>query len=425
MNITMEINGIPLLSYEQVLETIEGKENHLLLGNGFNYGLGIKTGYSQIFEKMIENNHGIYKDIADLVEKCNYDLELFIGELENDIADNNVFLKKYVNNKVKMDFMQATHEIVKAELKNIYAEKNEGVFLLLKNFTNFFTLNYDSFLYILLLNYKSDYELGDEAIAIQPTLKFIEDDLNLQHNSIYDEIKKIRNGSLTISPDTVNNPTNTPIDRVTKGTFVAIINQYSKSNNKNWKTKEIEQVVKHILKEEKQNQVLEAVDDGAQYRLFRDEEEFVFDIESKTQNLFFLHGAFHIYQDGKSIKKITQQSDKALYDRLESILNNEEQEIVCVFQSANKLEAIQENEYLKKCYDKLGELSGSIVVLGSALSDNDNHIFEQINKSSIERVFISTTKFTESAVENARNKFPDKELFFYDATTISYEITND
>src|SRR5690606_42081370 len=87
---------------------------------------------------------------------------------------------------------------------------------------------------------------------------------------------------------------------------------------------EIEQVVKHILKEEKQNQVLEAVDDGAQYRLFRDEEEFVFDIESKTQNLFFLHGAFHIYQDGKSIKKITQQSDKALYDRLESILNNEE-----------------------------------------------------------------------------------------------------
>src|SRR5690606_1032119 len=278
MNITMEINGIPLLSYEQVLETIEGKENHLLLGNGFNYGLGIKTGYSQIFEKMIKNNHGIYKDIADLVEKCNYDLELFIGKLENDIADNNVFLKKYVNNKVKIDFMQATHEIVKAELKNIYAEKNEGVFLLLKNFTNFFTLNYDSFLYLLLMNYKSDYELGDEAIAIQPTLKFIEDDLNLQHNNIYDEIKKIRNGSLTISPDTVNNPTNTPIDRVTKGTFVAIINQYSKSNNKNWKTKEIEQVVKHILKEEKQNQVLEAVDDGAQYRLFRDEEEFVFDI---------------------------------------------------------------------------------------------------------------------------------------------------
>src|SRR5690606_40954498 len=69
MNITMEINGIPLLSYEQVLETIEGKENHLLLGNGFNYGLGIKTGYSQIFEKMIENNHGIYKDIADLDRK--------------------------------------------------------------------------------------------------------------------------------------------------------------------------------------------------------------------------------------------------------------------------------------------------------------------------------------------------------------------
>ena len=132
----MEINDVPILSYEQVLETIESKENHLLLGNGFNYGLGINTGYPSIFERMIKNNHGVYRDIADLVEECNYDLELFIGRLENDIANNNVFLKKYVNNKVKMDFMQATHEIVKTELKNIYAEKNDGVFLLLKNFTN-------------------------------------------------------------------------------------------------------------------------------------------------------------------------------------------------------------------------------------------------------------------------------------------------
>lgn len=418
----MDANEVPFLTYQQVLENIEGKESHLLLGNGFNYGLGINTGYKAIFEKMLDGNHGIYKNVEEIVIECNYDLELFIEKLEKDIKEDNIFLKKYINNKVKMDFMQATHEIVKSEIKNVYAEKNEGIYILLKQFSNYFTLNYDSFLYLLLLNYKSvDDDIDGITVAIQPTLKFVEDDLNVQHNNIYDEISKIRNGSLTIAPDQENNPTNAPIDRVTKGTFVAIINQYSKSNNKNWKTKDIEQVVKHILKKEKQNQVLEAVDDGAQYRLFKDEVEFVFDIESKTQNLYFLHGAFHIYQDGKSIKKITQQSDKALYDRLESILNNEEQAIVCVFQSENKLEAIQKNEYLKKCYDKLSELSGNIVVLGSALSDNDNHIFDQINKSKIENVFISTRKLTEKVVENAKSKFPEKTIVFFNTDTISYE----
>lgn len=32
----MEISGIKLLSYQEVLEEIKDKENHLLLGNGFN-----------------------------------------------------------------------------------------------------------------------------------------------------------------------------------------------------------------------------------------------------------------------------------------------------------------------------------------------------------------------------------------------------
>ena len=35
-------------------------------------------------------------------------------------------------------------------------KKNEGIYLLLREFTNYFTLNYDSFLYMLLLKYKKD-----------------------------------------------------------------------------------------------------------------------------------------------------------------------------------------------------------------------------------------------------------------------------
>ena len=108
--------------------------------------------------------------------------------------------------------------------------------------------------------------------------------------------------------------------------------------------------------------------------------------------MFFLHGAFHIYKNGKSIYKITQDNDKALYSKLEEILNHEEMSIVCVFKQDDKLDTIKENEYLLKCYNKLETLSGNMVIIGSSLADNDNHIFSQIEKSNVKRLFISTLK---------------------------------
>lgn len=418
----MKILGTLLLSYEEMLERIENCNNHLLLGNGFNRGLGVNTSYSSIFQKMLEANKSVYKDIEHLVEECMYDLELLIGRLQEDIRNDNVFLKKYINNKIKLDFMQATHEIVKAEIKKVYAEKNEGIFILLKEFSNYFTLNYDSFLYLLLLNYKIS-EKNNVAIAMQPTLGFVQEDMNFNNNEIYDEVLKIRNGSLTISVENNElNPTNKPIQKVTKTTFTSLIKEYAKTTRKNWKGIDIERVVNHILEEEKKNHIIEKVDDGAQLVLFKNEREFIFDTDSATQNLFFLHGAFHIYKDGKSIKKITQQSDQALYDRLEKILNNDEQEVVCIFQTENKLEAIKENDYLTNCYDKLAELSGNLVILGCSLSENDMHIFDNINQSEIENIYISTTKYNEEIVANAKSIFPDKKIDFIDVATISYEL---
>lgn len=416
----MEIDGVQLYEYKEFLEIIQGQVNHLLLGNGFNRGLGINTGYPAIFEKMINTKQSVYKDVEDLVEKCNYDLEVFIGRLQEDINPDNTFLKKYINNKIKLDFMKATHKIVKKEIKQVYAEKNEGVFILMKEFTNFFTLNYDPFLYLLLLNFKAP-EKENLSIIIQPTLKFIQDDINIQENRMYDEIKELRYGAINITTKEDTSSARRDLDKIPKTTFTSIIKEYAKSKNKDWKSADIDRIVNHILEEEKDNLTLEQVDDGAQISLFGNN-EFEFNIESQTQNLFFLHGAFHIYKDGKSIKKITQQTDKALYDRLESILNSEEQEIVCIFQSTNKIDSINENEYLLKCYNSLGELSGNLFILGSALSENDKHIFDKINESEIENIYISTTHFNEEDVRKGKEFFPNKNIHFVDALSISYKI---
>jgi phage anti-repressor protein len=276
----MEREEITLLEYNDILVQIANQENHLLLGNGFNRGLGVNTSYQSIFQKMMEKEGGIYQDAAKLVEDSGNDLETFIEKLEEDIDPTNTFLRKYVKNKVKFDFMQATHEIVKSEIKNIYAEKNEGVFLLLKNFNNYFTLNYDSLLYLLLLNFKVNDSMVETAIALQPTMKFIEDDININNTDIYKEIKAAReDGSLTINLGQDISSMKKELSKLTKIHFITELKEYSKSNNRNWKAKNIERVVNFILEEEKRNQVLKKVDDGAtQLKLFNNKVEFVFDV---------------------------------------------------------------------------------------------------------------------------------------------------
>jgi len=414
-----------ILNYKDVLKQIENKENHLLIGNGFNYGLGINTGYGSIFQRMIENNKEIYKDALSMVEECGFDLERFIGKLEDDINSQNVFLKKYIRNKVKFDFMKATHEIVKSEIKSIYAEKNDGIFLLLQNFTNFFSLNYDSFLYILLLKYKPINNEEKNSIVFQTSIKFIEEDMDERQNNIYREIKAAREmGELEVNFGNENDLMKKPFNRLTKSHFSTEVKEYSKTYDKKWTGKDIDRVVKSIFEEEQRKYLLKKVDDGyKQLNLFADNPEFVFDINSKTQNLFFLHGAFHIFKDGQSIKKITQQSNKALYEKLEDVLNTENQEIVCVFQHENKTDIINKNEYLTSCLKKLSMISGNLVIIGSSLADNDNHIYKQINNSNIETVYISTLlKTKEKILELAKKKLPTKHIYLFDAETISYEL---
>jgi len=373
----------------------------------------------------MNNNYELYKDAQALVKESENDLECFIGKLVEDINPNNKFLTKYVHNKVKLDFMQATHEIVKSGLKNIYAENNEGIYFLLKNFNNYFTLNYDSFLYVLLLNFKSNASLGNNSIAFQLTLKFIENDMNERQNNIYKEIKEARaNGSLKIQIGYKENLIETLLNDLPKTHFEKEIGFYSKANKKGWKAKDIKKVVDKILDEEKRIDILRKVDDGSrQMSLFDKDNEYIFDTNSTTQNLFFLHGAFHICKDGKRIKKITQKNDSALYERLEEILNSEKKEIVCIFQSEDKVTAINENPYLCKCLSRLGELSGNMVIIGSSLADNDNHIFEQINNSKIDTLYISTlSKSKDSTYEIASTKFPSKTIHLFDAESISYKL---
>lgn len=416
-----EYGIVKFLKYDDVLQAIRNTKNHLLIGNGFNRGLAVDTSYKNIFHKMLESDNSVYADAREIIEKCNYDLEAFIGELIKIIPQSNVFLEKYINNKIKLDFMRAAQEIVKSEVRKVYSEEKKGVFLLLSNFTNYFTLNYDSLVYLLLMKYKP---ANDMIIALQPTLDFQKGELDTQHNRIYHEIKAARDkGTLGLQFGEDEEIVSEPLKTTKKASFTMATKEYAVLQNKGWTTRDIERAVDIILEEEKDEERITSADDGFRLRSLYEENEYAYDVQTQTQNLFFLHGAFHIYKDGKEIKKITQKSDKALYDRLEETLNNDNKELVCVFRADGKEDEINKNEYLKLAQDKLSSISGTMVIIGCSFSDNDQHIFNQINRSNITTLYISVLPpDLDSIYKNAKLYFPEKRIIMFDASTISYKF---
>ena len=420
------IQKTPLICYAELLKQLENAhcENHLLLGNGFNASLGINTDYKSIFEKMLEEE-AVYEKIKEQMRNEGFDIEKLIGLLGNCCKDEKEevpFLKSYIARKVKFDFMKAASNIVQKEVKEIYQDKNQEISLLFKNFNNYFTLNYDPFLYLLLMKFKKSNDVQEpHAMAFQKTLKFQFEDLNYEKQDIYRIIKNAKkNGTLTISAG-VGEPPSIRLDKVNKSQFQTTIELYCKRHYPKWTQKDIASACGKLWNEQKIEVMLKKLNDG----FLKDEW-----LENAHQNVFFLHGCFHIFQNNKSIIKITQTKNKAFLRRLEEAMQSDdfEKEIICVLtnDSECKKEQIDNNKYLKNCFEHLKKLSGHIVIFGSSLDGNDNHIFQAINESEIEKIYISSSiRQKEENWKKAKGFFPDNEVVLFDYKTISYAIQSE
>lgn len=417
------MDNMVLKSYKEILKEFEADDSskHLLLCNGFNCSLGVYTRYKDIFEKMKVNYSG-YKHLN--IDENNLDIEHIIGVLKeqiNPLSDNKKFLDDYINNKVKFDFMTSVYSIVKENIKKIYQEQSGEIGLLFQNFTNFFTLNYDPLLYLLLMKYK----MNDRLIAFNNTQHYKMFDVELRYPVEYNEAKKIRDTFTKSLEDSQRKVVNkVSLSKVKKTELVAEIERVFNSKGMIFKKEFVD-----VLYEENKLIRFEA-NDGFQGELFSNAEL------NFKQNVFFLHGAFHIYKNGKSIKKITQSKDKALYTRLEEILNNPTEEIICIFTNENKEEEIKGNQYLCHCLNKLEELEGSVVILGSSFDKNDEHIFNRINNSKVDKIY-NDLYYNENEqkeimykkkYERIKELFPNKEIVLFDSKTIFYkntEVAND
>ncbi|HDS6402388.1 TPA: DUF4917 family protein [Morganella morganii subsp. morganii] len=142
------------------------------------------------------------------------------------------------------------------------------------------------------------------------------------------------------------------------------------------------------------------------------------------QNIFFVHGALHLYEDtaGDTMKHIFREIyDSSIIDAVSGNLeSNKFPLFVSEPSSVKKLNKIKKSPYLTNCYNSLANLAGSLFIYGHSMDENDAHIFIQLAKSDINKIYISifgdaNSESNLDLMYRTAKYFRGKDIFFYSA----------
>lgn len=109
------------------------------------------------------------------------------------------------------------------------------------------------------------------------------------------------------------------------------------------------------------------------------------------QNVYYLHGALHIFDAGVEIQKFTWvNTGIRLIEQVRTAL---QQNLYPLFvaegESSQKLERIRHSDFLSKAQRSLLNLGGSLFTYGHSLAENDSHILRLIAKSKVKQLFVA------------------------------------
>jgi hypothetical protein len=168
----------------------------------------------------------------------------------------------------------------------------------------------------------------------------------------------------------------------------------------------------------------------------RGTQEYVtWDIEkTDSQNLFYLHGALHIFDAGAETKKFTwvHTGIALIYQIRDAFGQNMFPMVVAEGTGEQKMTKIKHSDYLSRAYRSFASIGGALFMHGLSLGGSDEHILKLISggKSRVSQVFVSIFG-DENSAENRRtvegaNRIADERkmkdrttlhVSFYDAAT--------
>ena len=139
------------------------------------------------------------------------------------------------------------------------------------------------------------------------------------------------------------------------------------------------------------------------------------------QNVYFLHGAFHILQKDNSIVKVKADPTNTMIKNIQEEWSNGYDSLTILESTAkNKEEQINKNSYLKYCFDSFKNQEGALVTLGVSFYDSDNHIINSINNNdNINQIYIGCY---EEPSDELLSKFKDNPKVKYFSTKGIFDI---
>lgn len=148
--------------------------------------------------------------------------------------------------------------------------------------------------------------------------------------------------------------------------------------------------------------------------------------QDANQDAFFLHGGLHLYDTGAEIKKLASKGNgDSIVDQVRDNLAKGSFPLFVAEPTAEKKKSrIEHNPYLSYGFRALADLDSSLLVFGHAVNENDKHIFDQIQRSGVSKIFISLFG-DENSSANARTQANAKAFLakkgrlieFFDAAT--------
>ena len=165
------------------------------------------------------------------------------------------------------------------------------------------------------------------------------------------------------------------------------------------------------------------IDDG-----FRNSGDYLKWDNYPTQNLFYLHGALHLYlNSGDIIKLAYSLTGEPLFIQINlELQDNRYPVIVTGGSSEDKLARIINNRYLKHCYNSFSRMKGALFIHGFSMSENDEHIIKTIENGKMKQLFVSLYQDAATpenkriigrieALKAQRDSLSPLETYYYDA----------
>lgn len=151
------------------------------------------------------------------------------------------------------------------------------------------------------------------------------------------------------------------------------------------------------------------------------------DVPIQRTPVYFLHGALHLVVMGSGLtRKLVHTSLRTLLDQFGRPLDGDEQArplLITEGSSQHKLQGIEGNDYLAHALDQLGKCDLSLVVFGSDLSEQDQHLVEALNRNPGRPIAVSIRgegkgeKEIRAIKAGIRAGLDANPLFFFDSAT--------